>query len=231
MRLVQVAELGKVGSSLFVLSNLDQPTRRLDGEEAGDGDDHGEVDVHHVGDNPLELSVARDVETAAPGCEVGKHDSQVDGSREHADTETTNGAWCDLSQVSRGDDGGLSDADTCDESAGVHQSQAAVERCTEEHDDADDPQEAKLTCCPETSNLVGKVESDQSTKDRAHLDHSSDVSECGGDLFLALSRGLVQTKDPLERRLLCACADETLVKTTGSAHETEDCSMVLVDDR
>ena len=59
---IEVAELGQIGSSLLVLSDLRQPARRLDGEEASHKDDGGKVYMGGIRNNPLKFCVARDVE-------------------------------------------------------------------------------------------------------------------------------------------------------------------------
>jgi len=51
----KLAELTEVQGCFLMLADLDEPSRRLDGEEAQDADDGGEVDVHQVRHDPLEL--------------------------------------------------------------------------------------------------------------------------------------------------------------------------------
>jgi hypothetical protein len=113
---------------------------------------------------------------AAPCGEIGKHDADVNCACKDASTETADGLRCYLGNINWGNYSCLPDADsciplrfeqkiikiknlglTCNESTCIDLTETAI--VCQEDDDAEDPDDAKLTGSPQTADAVGDEES------------------------------------------------------------------------
>lgn len=88
------------------------------------------------------------------------------------------------------------------------------------HEDSNtqNPEDTQLTRSPETSNSITDKEGEESTSNRSKLDHSRDIAS---DVGLLDSIIRVKVDGALEIHRVKGSRDETLVDTTGSAHEAK----------
>lgn len=84
-------------------------------------------------------------------------------------------------------------ADTCDESAGVDLAQTTV--VCQENDNTENPDDAELTCSPESTDSIGDEKSEKGAGNRADLYHGRDISL---DVGICLIIEVVQVEDFLE---------------------------------
>lgn len=88
---------------------------------------------------------------------VGQHDAEIDETGEDTGAKTTNRCRCDLGNVHRADDGGLTDSQTSDEATCVDGAEVTV--VAEKDGNADNPDNAELSCSPDTTNAIADQES------------------------------------------------------------------------
>lgn len=88
--------------------------------------------------------------------EVGQHDAQIHSSSESTRAETADRSRRDFGKVNRADNNCLADANACNKASGVDGLKAAA--VDHKDDDANNPQDAELTGCPETANSIADNE-------------------------------------------------------------------------
>lgn len=191
----QVAQLAEVAGGLLVSADLDEPSRGVGCEEAEDEDDGCKVEVEGVWHDPLSRRVVGDVQRASIRCKVAtilislcvpscetcdqnlQHNAEVNTAREHADTQTSDGARSDLSKVGGSNYNRLPYANPGAKPASIDHSDAAVGTGAQEDGDSSYPYQAQFSCCPETTNTVSDEESDQGAEDGTKLYHRRDVGQ------------------------------------------------------
>lgn len=150
--------------------------------------------MERCGHHPGVVAVLVDVQAAAPRgeiCKLGKgsqyidldlqtlqhaayHDTNIHRSGKDTGAKTSNSPGSNFGDVNGRNDSGLTDSKTSNESASIDLSQTTV--VCQENDDTENPKDAKLSGCPETSNTIGKDEGKKSTTDATDLNHGGDVS-------------------------------------------------------
>lgn len=98
-----------------------------------------------------------EVELSTVVGKVGQHNAEIDETGKYTGAKTTNRRWRDLGNVHRADNGGLTDSQASDETTCVDGAEVTV--VAEKDGDTDDPDNAELSCGPDTTNAIADQES------------------------------------------------------------------------
>lgn len=163
--LAEATQSAEVVDGFCLLVSLHEPTRTLNGEEAEDEDDGGEIEVEGVGNDPLDHVLVADVQRGAVRSKVSQHDTQVHASTEDTDAETTDRLGRHFSKIGRCHDSSLTDTQAGNETSSIDHTDASVGGSTEEDSDTSNPDQAKLANSPDSANSIGDRESEECTED------------------------------------------------------------------
>lgn len=166
--------------------------------------------MQRIGNDPLGGAGVRDVEIGTVRREVAQHDTQIDGSSEHAGAEPTNSFRCHLRKVRWSDDGCLPDSETHDQPTGIELTKitfrGAAKYVSVDHESKLDQTDRKM--------MVPMI----------HTMHSSRVAQRRPSLSLIQNATSAPPIEPswtmevmLDRRLACAVASRLFDLSPNSA--------------